>query len=111
MPFAGAFIGASLQSRTQTSAGPPRGTWPSSLRLSREAIPLQGVPFWGPFLGLLVAAHRRFLASSSAWVASLEAAQSLLFVDDLLCALVRDSAPDMFALVVLFFCAIAAPIS
>ena len=32
-------------------------------------------------------------------------------MDDLLCALFRDSAPDMFALVVLFFCAIAAPIS
>ena len=37
--------------------------------------------------------------------------KAFLFVDDLLCALVRDSAPDMFALVVLFFCAIAAPIS
>ena len=37
--------------------------------------------------------------------------KAFLFVDDLLCALFRDSAPDMFALVVLFFCAIAAPIS
>ena len=37
--------------------------------------------------------------------------KAVLFVDDLLCALFRDSAPDMFALVVLFFCAIAAPIS
>ena len=37
--------------------------------------------------------------------------KAFLFVDDLLCALVRDSAPDMFALVVLFFCAVAAPIS
>ena len=30
--------------------------------------------------------------------------KAFLFVDNLLCALVRDSAPDMFALVVLFFC-------
>ena len=37
--------------------------------------------------------------------------KAFLFVDDLLCALVRDSASEMFALVVLFFCAIAAPIS
>ena len=37
--------------------------------------------------------------------------KAFLFVDDLLCALFQDSAPDMFALVVLFFCAIAAPIS
>ena len=37
--------------------------------------------------------------------------KAFLFVDDLLCALFRDSAPDMFALVVLFFCATAAPIS
>ena len=36
--------------------------------------------------------------------------KAFLFVDDLLCALFRDSAPDMFSLVVLFFCAIAAPI-
>ena len=67
-------------------------------------------PFWGPFLGILVAAHWRILASPGAWVAGLEAPQSLPFCD-LLCALFRDSAPDMFALVVLFFCAIAAPIS
>ena len=37
--------------------------------------------------------------------------KAFLFVDDLLCALFRDSAPDMFALAVLFFCTIAAPIS
>ena len=37
--------------------------------------------------------------------------KAFLFVDDLLCALVRDGASEMFALVVLFFCAIAAPIS
>ena len=37
--------------------------------------------------------------------------KAFLFVDDLLCALFRNSAPDMFALVVLFFSAIAAPIS
>ena len=67
--------------------------------------------FGGPFLGILVAARWRFFASPGAWVAGLEAPQSLPCVDDLLCALFRDSAPDMFALVVLFFCAIVAPIS
>ena len=83
--------------------------WPSTLRLSRKALPLQSVPFRGPFLGVLVAAHRRILAPHGllAWKPD----KAFLFVDDLLCALFRDSAPDMFALVVLFFCAIAAPIS
>ena len=62
------------------------------------------MPLWRPFLGILVAAHwRRLLA----W----KPHKAFLFVDDVLCALVRDSASEMFALVVLFFCAIAAPIS
>ena len=70
---------------------------------------------FGGFLGILVAAHWRILASPGAWVAGhgllAWKPHNFLFVDDLLCALFRDSAPDMFALVVLFFCAIAAPIS
>ena len=37
--------------------------------------------------------------------------KAFLFVDDLLCALLRAQAPEMFARVALFFCAIAAPIS
>ena len=37
--------------------------------------------------------------------------KAFLFVDDLLCALICESAQEMFALVVLFFCAIAAPMS
>ena len=35
--------------------------------------------------------------------------KAFLFVDNLLCALIRESDQEMFALVVLFFCAIAAP--
>ena len=67
------------------------------------------MPFWGPF-SILVAAHGRVLASPGGLLAW-KPHKAFLFVDDLLCALFRDCAPDMFALVVLFFCAIAAPIS
>ena len=96
-----------LQSRAQTGASPPGRAWPSTLRLSRKALPLQSVPFRGPFLGRTGAFLLRQVHGLLAW----KPHKAFLFVDDLLCALFRDSAPDMFALVVLFFCAIAAPIS
>ena len=70
------------------------------------------MPFWGPFLGILVWWQRTgaFLLRQVHGLLAWKPHKAFLFVD-LLCALFRDSAPDMFALVVLFFCAIAAPIS
>ena len=63
------------------------------------------------FLGILVAAHWAFLLRQVHGLLAWKPHKAFLFVDDLLCALVRDSASEMFALVVLFFCAIATPIS
>ena len=62
-------------------------------------------------LGLLGQRAGAFLLRQVRGILAWKPHKAVLFVDDLLCALVRDSAPEMFALVVLFFCAIAAPIS
>ena len=66
------------------------------------------------------AVHMRFAEGASlkwspapSWLLAdvVQPHKALLFVDNLLCALVRESAPEMLTMVVLFFCAISAPIS
>ena len=68
----GAFVGASIDfkaARKQVQVRPEEHGL--LLFISRKALPLQSVPFGGPFLGILVAAHWRILALPGAWIAGL----------------------------------------
>ena len=91
----GAFVGASIDCRSALKS------------MAFHYLPFKenSITIECAILGAVLAARQ--VRGLLAW----KPHKAFLFVDDLLCALFQDSAPDMFALVVLFFCAIAAQIS